>query len=123
MKLNGPKIKGMKIYEVFQDPAHGWCKVAIADLVKFKIEDQISNGSYTHGKWVFLEEDRDFPIFLTALTVATGKKFAEMSHYFRFKITSKRSRLRSHDRYDWRIHTQKITPRKTILSTFQPEVV
>lgn len=102
MNLRGPKIRGMKIYDVFQDPGHGWCRVPRKDIERFKIEEQISHYSYQHGEYVFLEEDRDFPIFITALTVHTRKKFTEFNHYFRYHISNRRSKIRSYERYERR---------------------
>lgn len=56
----------MKIYTFHTDAGHGWCEVNIKELKDLKIQYQISACSYRNGDSVYLEEDSDFSLFLTA---------------------------------------------------------
>ncbi len=49
-----------------QDPGHGWLEVPRAMLDTLKIQDQITDYSYTHGSMAYLEEDLDMPAFVKA---------------------------------------------------------
>ena len=78
---------------VYSDPQHGWCKVKRSLLVKLGIDKNISSFSYVRGDYVYLEEDRDMTIFITAMNNESIK--------FSFKEThgNRSSRIRNYDRY------------------------
>ncbi len=50
------------MYIFFMDPGHGWLRVLRTEIEPIK--DKISSYSYMRGKYVYLEEDIDAPIFL-----------------------------------------------------------
>jgi len=56
----------MRKYTFFSDPGHGWVRVPFSHLLEFDLVEKISRYSYisTSGKWAYLEEDQDAPIFL-----------------------------------------------------------
>jgi hypothetical protein len=56
-----------KKYHFYSDPAHGWLKVPIKELVKLGIAKDISNYSYQKGNYAYLEEDADATKFLNAM--------------------------------------------------------
>ncbi|MCK5919904.1 MAG: hypothetical protein KAG66_03125 [Methylococcales bacterium] len=57
---------GKRVYNLYADGSHGWLRVPLAELWDLKIEETISAYSYRKGKWAYLEEDRDAPLFLRA---------------------------------------------------------
>lgn len=52
------------------DAAHGWYSVPIKDLHLFNLIDEISRYSYMDTHRVYLEEDRDAPLYFDALRKA-----------------------------------------------------
>lgn len=64
----------MKTYTYFTDPGHGWLKVPADDLVQLHIEDKVSYCSYISpsGKFAYLEEDCDAPMFEKAYKALIG---------------------------------------------------
>ena len=58
--------KVLKVYVFYNDSGHGWLAVKRNELVLLGIEKNISHYSYQKGKTVYLEEDRDAGIFITA---------------------------------------------------------
>jgi hypothetical protein len=81
------------IFDVYEDPGHAWCKVHRSLIENLGIAGDISSYSYQRGEYVYLEEDRDLPMFATTLrtTGATVK--------FREHFTNKSCKIRSYDRY------------------------
>lgn len=55
-----------KTLTFFHDPGHGWLKVPFKDLVFLGIVFDITAYSYVSGEWVYLEEDCDAGIYLSA---------------------------------------------------------
>ena len=53
-------------FTFFSDPGHGWLAVPRKELERLGILRQISRCSYQKGEYVFLEEDCDFSVFVTA---------------------------------------------------------
>lgn len=56
----------MKI-KFYADPSHGWGAVKRKVLFELGIADKISPFSYQKGGTVYLEEDCDLPVLVTAL--------------------------------------------------------
>ena len=55
-------------FKFISDPSHGWLEVKLDDVqsVELSVED-FSTCSYRNGNVLYLEEDRDAPLFLMAL--------------------------------------------------------
>jgi hypothetical protein len=51
---------------MISDPGHGWLEVPRAMLLTLKIQDRITDYSYTHGSMAYLEEDLDMSTFMQA---------------------------------------------------------
>jgi hypothetical protein len=87
---------------VYTDGGHGWGKVALRDLLKLGIADQISTFSYyrPHSNianfetFVYLEEDCDLGIYVNAMK-ANG-----ITVTFKEYHSNKLSKLRSYARFD-----------------------
>lgn len=54
------------MYKFHSDAGHGWLAVSKAELVRLGIADQITEYSYQHGEIVYLEEDVDAGLFISA---------------------------------------------------------
>jgi hypothetical protein len=77
----------------YQDPGHGWARIAKAKLVKLGIADKISVYSYERNGFAYLEEDGDLATLITAL------KDRGVEIKFREFHTNKSSKIRSYNRY------------------------
>lgn len=86
----------MKPYNYFQDPAHGWVRVKMSELMELGIADKISSYSYVSasGKSVYLEEDLDLSTFLSAKGI---EKLSDLP--IRTKHSDKPSYVRSLKNY------------------------
>ena len=62
-----PQAVEAPVYQFYMDPGHGWLKVPIKDLVVLGIAGKITRYSYVKGKYAYLEEDCDAPLFIKAL--------------------------------------------------------
>lgn len=67
------------------DPGHGWGKVLRSTINELGIADQISPYSHQELGFVYLEEDCDLPVFITALkargdTVNTVERYVRRTH-------------------------------------------
>lgn len=51
---------------VYDSPSHAWGKVTYQQLIELGIEGDVSKYSYRDGQLVFLEEDCDLPLFVSA---------------------------------------------------------
>ncbi|QDV40904.1 hypothetical protein Enr13x_07400 [Stieleria neptunia] len=60
-------------YRFFSDPSHAWLRVPMADIVALRLEDSITQFSYTRDSIVYLEEDNDATLFRIAYQNATGE--------------------------------------------------
>ena len=56
-----------KVFQVFNDPGHGWVKVPLTLLMKLGIIDKITTYSYMRGEFAYLEEDCDASTFFNAM--------------------------------------------------------
>lgn len=77
----------------FSDPGHGWLEVQLADIIELGLADKISDYSYMHGEYAYLEEDCDAPTFIEAAKEA-GIKVNCISHF-----SDTDSEIRSYARY------------------------
>ena len=80
------------IFQVYNDPSHGWCKVPISVLeaIGLTVED-FSPYSYRNGENTYLEEDCDLGVFAAAYTLKTGKP-----PVFNNRYCNGRSRIRNY---------------------------
>ena len=79
----------MKLY-FYSDPGHGWLSVSRKTLSKYVDLKTVSSYSYQRKDRVFLEEDLDATLFITALQKA-GKKI-EVVEY----TTNRNSKIRNY---------------------------
>jgi N-acetyl-anhydromuramyl-L-alanine amidase AmpD len=84
--------KEIKI-KVFADPGHAWARFPKQRLVKLGIADKISAYSYQRGDNVFLEEDCDLSVLISAL------KFQGYDIKFDENHANKSSKIRSYNSY------------------------
>ena len=56
----------MKTYIFHTDPGHGWVAVKREELIRLNILKEISPYSYQKGQTVYLEEDCDYGVFISA---------------------------------------------------------
>ncbi len=75
-----PKAKMLK-YHKYEDPAHGWLKVSMKTIRQLNLKDQISRYSFVSGSFVFLEEDRDMPLFIQAWENQVGCQFPPIERH------------------------------------------
>jgi len=79
----------------FSDPSHGWLRATIADLVLFNIVNEITHYSYSHGLYVYLEEDCDIATYLAA-----AKQHGVTVHIQERPELAFDSVIRTYDKYD-----------------------
>ena len=53
-------------YIKIEDSAHSWTRVSIAEAKRLGVINNISESSYMRGRYIFLEEDCDAPLFFEA---------------------------------------------------------
>jgi len=82
----------MKLY-FYSDPGHGWLSVSRKTLEKYVDLNSISSYSYQRKDRVFLEEDLDAQLLITALRNA-GKS-VEFVEY----TTNRNSKIRNYDHF------------------------
>jgi hypothetical protein len=80
---------------VYNDPSHAWAKVRKDVLVNLGIADKITRYSYQRGDYAYLEEVCD----LTTLCMALNERDTRIK--FVEKSSTKDSRIRSYDRYEY----------------------
>jgi hypothetical protein len=73
------KRKG-EAFTMFNDPGHAWLAVRRNELEDMGIMDRISPCSYQKGNIVYLEEDCDFSVFVSA-RIAQNKPFHVIEEY------------------------------------------
>lgn len=69
-------------YRFYNDPGHGWLRVARRELLTLGIADRITVYSYQSrkGAWVYLEEDQDWTTFDQAKK-ARGEAYTTLDYY------------------------------------------
>lgn len=81
------------IIHVYSDPGHGWARVKRSLINELGIADKISCFSYQRGKFVYLEEDVDAGVFVSALKSA-GIEYSVKEH-----TTNNESAIRSYESF------------------------
>jgi len=91
------------IREWYSDPAHSWLKVKYSELVELGIQSKISPFSYRDGDDVYLEEDCDAPMYITAVNKILGHAvyFREAEH------SNLSSHVRNFDSYFFTVEIPK----------------
>ncbi len=71
-----------KTYHFYGDPGHGWLRVSRTELKRLGMESQITPCSFVSpsGKWIYLEEDCDAPLFIQAVK-AEGHDIRLVPHH------------------------------------------
>jgi len=82
----------MKI-TVYTDPGHGWGAVKRQVLTDLGIANKVSTYSYQRGQSVYLEEDCDLSLLISAL------RTKGITPVFDERHTDRRSPIRSYDTY------------------------
>lgn len=72
-----PQILNLRF---FSDPGHGWLEVDMGHIIGLGLAEKISDYSYMHGNYAYLEEDCDEGLFLDAAKEA-GIKVNCISHF------------------------------------------
>lgn len=80
-------------FSCFADPGHAWLRVPLELIAHLGIGPQVSACSYTRGRWAYLEEDCDAPLFVRAYEARYG------SPAVRSVTTDRRSRIREYASY------------------------
>jgi hypothetical protein len=78
---------------VYNDPGHGWVAIKRDVLIKLGIEHKVSYYSYQRGQTVYLEEDCDMSLLISAA------RDAGITFGFVDKYTQKRSPIRSYAQF------------------------
>lgn len=86
--------RAARTFTNYSDPSHAWLRVQIKDIMKLGLVDEISNYSYINGKYAYLEEDRDAPLFLETLKLNGTANYKIVD-----KFTDKPSIVRTYDPY------------------------
>jgi len=90
-------------YDFYSDGGHGWLKVAIIELEKLQIHDQISSASYMRTGYAYLEEDCDASLFVDAKQ-NTGERVNGKNH----TPSDSSSKIRNYETYDYYDYIKKI---------------
>jgi len=82
----------VKTYYLHSDPGHAWLQVEREELQRLGIDQKISLFSYQNGNLVYLEEDCDLAVFVSAKN-RHGEEFKinETRHHCRSKYSKVRS--------------------------------
>jgi hypothetical protein len=95
----------MKTIIVYSDPSHAWAKVKITELLDLNICHLISPYSYCKANkesYAYLEEDRDFRIYLEAL------KLKGIEYKCVEKWTNRRSKIRNYHSFNGQLIKDKV---------------
>lgn len=91
-------------FTVYSDPGHGWIAVKRDYLTTLGIMGDITAFSYQRGGTVYLEEDGDAGLFVTAYKNATGE-----NPVWNQKHTDKRSSIRSYECFNADVDPRDVT--------------
>ena len=64
------------MFTFYEDSGHGWLEVPIALCRELGLQGKISGYSYCKGDNLYLEEDSDASVFVSAWEKKTGKEWA-----------------------------------------------
>jgi hypothetical protein len=72
-----------KMYTFHLDAGHGWIEVPFSEIKQLGLEDKITHYSFIKDATVYLEEDVDAQVFITALKEKYGEelKLSFNEHY------------------------------------------
>ncbi len=86
------------IYQKFNDAAHGWLEVPMAELWALSISAKISNYSYlsSNGRFAYLEEDMDLTTFFKAYVTEYGTE-----PKIKYHCGLERSHIRNYPMYQY----------------------
>lgn len=70
----------------YTTPSHGYLQIPIEEIQRFGLENQISAFSYTKNEYMYLEEDRDVRVFLSARAKVGETDY----HYVDINITEEK---------------------------------
>jgi len=89
-------MKPQTSYRYIQDPGHGWIEVPRSELDALEIAHRVSLYSYQLGRYCYLEEDVDAPLW-TFARAAAGRPIDpdDLQH----EHTSTNSPIRNLERY------------------------
>ena len=83
-----------KRFQYYQDPGHGWIRIAIPFLAQFpSIYNAVSIYSYINDRYVYLEEDDDAGIFINHL------RAKEIEFEFNYVHSNSQSTVRTYQSY------------------------
>jgi len=101
-------MKTLVRHEFFEDGQHGWLKVSKSRLKQLGLLDKISSYSYMRKGYVFLEEDVDLSLYVSAL-LELDKVERETPEYLVFMrgfwdltnrcYSEKRSKIRGYEHF------------------------
>jgi len=82
-----------KTFLFTSDPSHGYLKVPLENLETLGIIDRISEWSFKKGRYAYLEEDRDAPLFV--------KTWKERGNAIKFNVRhiSSPAKCRTYERF------------------------
>ena len=80
----------------YSDPGHSWVRVPFLFIIYLMLKNRISSYSYVKGKWIYLETDCDYSVFLEAFRDHWGRK---KDPILVDKYTDNISRIRYYDSY------------------------
>ena len=89
-------MKTQTSYRYIQDPGHGWIEVPRAELDALEIAHRVSLYSYQLGRYCYLEEDVDAPLWTFARAAAGHPVDPDDLHH---EHTSANSPIRNLERY------------------------
>ena len=89
-----------KKFNFYQDPGHAWLRVPLSELRRGNLISKISSYSYMNGKWAYLEEDQDAPLYLNRLEEDGYKPFITFGCINRI-ISNKPSKIRNYARFNY----------------------
>ena len=81
----------------YNDPGHSWVRVPLLFIGYLMLQNRISSYSYIKGKWIYLETDCDYSIFLDAFRSHWGRK---RDPILNDKYTDNISRIRYYTPYE-----------------------
>ena len=91
-------------YTLFHDPGHAWMKVPLSEVHLLGLKYEISGYSYIRKGFVYLEEDCDMSVFLTAWR---NHNMVNHDPVLKSQYSEKSSRIRNYNGYNPYIETKQ----------------
>jgi len=89
-----------KKFNFYQDPGHAWLRVPLSELHRLALTSKISSYSFMNGKWAYLEEDQDAPLYLDRLEEDGYKPLITYGCINRI-ISNNPSKIRSYSHFNY----------------------